>query len=464
MSTINIDDISASIAANQAKIDALMAARTAVVATPSPAAPIYVRPAAPAAAPRSSVTVTNRTAPGRKTNLTEAHYQWANRPSDERFWTLQEMAKRIGGWKNKSEERVVDTKQFEVITENGDLLLMGGGLEKSKFTNWSFSQLCTSIKTPSAFVSTLPAKLATDVINHGLEHRRKTKKDDDDNNNGMVLIRNPGNELQKIAALTSTGYSRIWNADVVERLTVLEQQGWRVPPARPTSINDPRSRPATEADILHHNKNMGGAGIHVGDMIAPAGLYASDRDMFVFMVTENVIDPGDGGEGINRGFFVKNSEVGDCSFDVTTFGYDGVCGNHIVWGATNVIEVSLVHRGKANERWIEDMSKSLREYANQSGEVERRNIQAAMQFLLGGSKKEVIDTVFNKKSLGITKMQAEEAYDLAMMESDLRKNRFAPQSVWGMVCGLTRLSQQMGFANKRTDLDAAAGKLMLMVN
>ena len=352
MSTINIDDISASIAANQAKINALMAAQTAVAARPEP---LVLTPSS-SPPPSPFVTVKSRTAPGQKTNLSEAHYQWANRPSDERFWTLQEMAKRIGGWKNKSEERVVDTKQFEVITENGDLLLMGGGLEKSKFTNWSFSQLCTSIKTPSAFVSTLPAKLATDVINHGLEHRRKTKKDDD-NNNGMVLIRNPGNELQKIAALTSTGYSRIWNADVVERLTVLEQQGWRVPPARPTSINDPRSRPATEADILHHNKNMGGAGIHVGDMIAPAGLYASDRDMFVFMVTENVIDPGDGGEGINRGFFVKNSEVGDCSFDVTTFGYDGVCGNHIVWGATNVIEVSLVHRGKANERWIEDMSR-----------------------------------------------------------------------------------------------------------
>ena len=45
-------------------------------------------------------------------------------------------------------------------------------------------------------------------------------------------------------------------------------------------------------------------------MIAPAGIYASDHDMFAFLVNEEYrIDDGSDG-GLARGFFVQNSEVG----------------------------------------------------------------------------------------------------------------------------------------------------------
>jgi len=45
-------------------------------------------------------------------------------------------------------------------------------------------------------------------------------------------------------------------------------------------------------------------------MISPAGIYASDHDMFSFLVNEEYrIDDGSDG-GLARGFFVQNSEVG----------------------------------------------------------------------------------------------------------------------------------------------------------
>jgi len=111
-----------------------------------------------------------------------------------------------------------------------------------------------------------------------------------------------------LRALTSDRYSRFWNWEVFERLCGLEQQGWQVPPGRPTKGNDPNARPATEADCL--NDRMAGLGIKPGDPIAPAGIYASDHDMFAFLVNEEYrIDDGSDG-GLARGSSCRTARSG----------------------------------------------------------------------------------------------------------------------------------------------------------
>ncbi|MEJ7663389.1 MAG: hypothetical protein WKG07_29515 [Hymenobacter sp.] len=130
-----------------------------------------------------------------------------------------------------------------------------------------------------------------------------------------------------------SAYSRLWNADVVDGLVPALDWGWRVPPARP-AVDDPRARPATVEDILLGQESFG-LSVKVGDMLAPAGVYAGDRDMFIFLVNPNrVID--DGMKGLMRGVFVWNSEVGAGAFKVRTFYLENVCGNHIVWSASGV--------------------------------------------------------------------------------------------------------------------------------
>ena len=58
-------------------------------------------------------------------------------------------------------------------------------------------------------------------------------------------------------------------------------------PARTViGVDDPAARPATEADVLEDRDGGGGLSINISDMIAPAGLYASDRDMFAFLINE----------------------------------------------------------------------------------------------------------------------------------------------------------------------------------
>jgi len=410
----------------------------------------------------ASVTVTQRAVSAKgegKVDLMDAQKQWATRPADERFWTIKEMAQRCSGYKESSAEVRVDLGRVQVVNEKGDMLLMGGGLNgPAKFTHYSFGQLCQVAGAPAGYLRELDGQLASQCLESGL--RRKDR--DMLGGSGNVLVREFKGTDQRVGAFLSSGYSRIWNADVVERLQEFESRGWKVPPARPAGFDDPRARIATEDDVLKNNKGGGGLSVKVGDLIAPAGLYASDRDMFAFMVSEGGFE--EGGSVMNRGFFVSNSEVGDRAFGVTTFLYDAVCGNHIVWGASEVTEVRLIHRGKASSRWIGDLQRALQRYSATGTEKERRAIVAAIGCQLGDNRDEVVEKLFKDKKLGLTKRVLEQAWEWSVKEARLRGNKFSPTSVWGMICGLTRVSQEIGWAADRVAIDQAAGKMLVMAS
>ncbi len=132
------------------------------------------------------------------------------------------------------------------------------------------------------------------------------------------------------------------------------------------------------------------------DLIAPAGVYASDRDMFLFLVDDDHrLENPIGGTPLARGFFVWNSEVGDKTFGLTTFLYDAICGNHIVWGAQNVKEIKLKQVGHARNRAFAGMRLQLREYAESSISDEQFKINRAQNFLLGGNKEDALSTLLS---------------------------------------------------------------------
>ena len=409
--------------------------------------------------PSSPVRLTQITQPGQTTTLLQASNQWATRPADERFWTIEDMAAQCNAWKEASREERVDLGKVSIVNESGRMLVTGGGMQgPGEFSHYSFGQLCRVAGAPGDYLRGLDGDLAAQCLTSGL--RKKNR--DDLASAGNVLVRSEGEGHQRVGAFLSSGYSRIWNADVIGRLGQLGHDGWRIPPARPASVDDPRARPATESDLLASGKGGSGIQLSVGDLIAPAGLYASDKDCFAFMVKETSIEVGGG--VMNRGFFVSNSEVGDRAFTLTSFLYDSICSNHIVWGASEVSEVRIVHRGRANNRWIGDLHRALVVYAGKSSDVERKMILNAMSAEIAFSKEDVIEKLFKDKRINVTKRNLELAYDWSVREARLRGNVFKPNTVWGMVCGLTRVSQECGWADERVAIDCAAGKLLAMAS
>lgn len=383
-------------------------------------------------------------------NLMSASNQWATRPSDERFWNLDELQAAVDAHQTAARTRPALPSELRVEATDGELALFGKKGLPVTMTHWAFSQLCAKYHVPAGYMRDLAPTLAAQNLNYSIK-----KYADDTNGNLQLLLHQNGGYY--VRALLTERYTRLWNSKIVTRLKELValDSGWRVPPARPSTANDPRMRLATEADVLENRSS--GLSIQVGDPIAPAGLYASFEDMFVLMVNEqNRID--DGSEfGLSRGFMIQNSEVGKSAFKIIMFLYRTVCGNHILWDASEVEEISMRHVGDAGPRMVEHLQVELAKYVNMSAGPLEAQIRIAKTKRIAATPDDVVDFIFKHKLMG--RKAAAEAMEAVVVEED-----GDPLSYYGMAQGITRLSQQdYRYMDQRTGLDRAAGKLLGMV-
>lgn len=405
-------------------------------------------------------------------NLMKASRQWSSRPSDERFWGLKDLFAHLGGLPD-SIEVSKRWDELHVVESNGDLRLSSarGSLE---FTNWSFGQLCSTTSAPRDFVADGckdNAKLACDILNQALANKAKDRaanardKDTKASANGekcKLLYQGTPVDGYTLRAAYSTGYARVPDISIIAAL-MEHADGWRVPPARPHDETDPRNRPATAEDVLSNVGSGGGMAVRIGDKIGPSGIYRGDRSMFAFMVDEdNCIDDGNGGS-LHHGIIVQNSEVGYKPISIQEFLFQGVCGNHIIWGVSEVTLNKRKHRGKAASEWLPMLLEALDKYRGADLNEASERIEMARKQMIGPTKDDVLNTLGNDKQLALSGKVLETAFVLADKFSD--SYAASPRSIWGMVNGITRASQvaHVGFADQRAKLDAAAGYLMGMV-
>jgi hypothetical protein len=288
------------------------------------------------------------------------------------------------------------------------------------FTNWAFGQLCQKIGAPAGYIRSLPATLAAQNVNHGLASNEVA-----DTEPSKLYLHN-GDGL-RLHAITSEKYTRIFDNDITRRLVDLSKETqWQPAPA---AFDGSR------------------------------GLYASDHDLFAFLVdNERRIFEKDSNGGLSRGFFVWNSEVGASSFGIMTFLYEYVCGNHIVWGASGVQELRIRHVGNADDRAFSELRGELRRYADSSASELEEKIEHAKTYSLGKDKNAVLDALFGKIA-GLTKGTILNSYELAESHQDWYGS---PTSVWGMVNGITHYAKDLPHADERVRVERSAGKVMEM--
>ncbi len=380
-------------------------------------------------------------------NLMTASNEWANRPDDERFWTLQECLDAAALDYKNSLQGTSRAGDLRVVADSGNLLLEGK-TSRASLTNWSFGQLASRAGAPAGYLAELPATLAAQNLNHGLsKHNGEEVK---------ILCRRLDEPTAPMTAraITSGIYSRLYDAFFLKGfLNLQERYGWRVPPARPHKEGG-KTRIATEADVL--KGGMGALSINVGDTIGPAGIYRGDRDMFVFMIDDNhVIEHGE--DRLARGFFFWNSEVGARSFGATTFLYRSVCGNHIVWGAKTTSEIRFRHVGdRTQNRAHRILEVEVKRYLESGTQTEVQRIAAAKLFSFGHDKDEVLDFLGARKSISIPRKTLEAAFETTKRHPEDGD----PRTAWGMAQGLTRLSQESRNQDSRDGLDRQAGKVL----
>jgi hypothetical protein len=358
-------------------------------------------------------------------NINMASREWARRPDDERFLSLADLKAAVASRKTESWTVAPRVKDLRVLPEqNGDLSVQiydptVGDNRSLSPTNWSFNQLSQYAQAPAAYLRNLPAELAAINLQWGLEQRPIRDE-------ALVLAQSNGSNL--LRAMTGVGYGRIWDMEVVEAVERVNESGrWKIPSATYTATNPKRA----------------------------TTLYASDRDVFIFLVDDqNAIDIN--GELLYRGFITWNSEVGSAVFGLMTFLYRVVCDNRIIWDATEIKELRIRHTSGAPERFAHEGAKFLQRYAEEDTKQITESIKKAQQTDIPLAKDQTTEEWLQAR--GFTRPQAKASVETAKAEQG------DDRTVWDIVNGITAYSRSIVHTNTRVELEKKAGALMRLAS
>lgn len=352
-----------------------------------------------------------------------ASRQWASRPDDQRFLSVADLKASVELRKRESWTAAPLCRELRVLPANGNDLALQvydptkGERRNLTPTNFAFGQMAQYAGAPAAYLRKLPAELAAINLQWGLE--KAAVRD-------SVLVLGQSNGDNTLRAMTSTSYGRIWDLDVVKGVEKANSSGrWEIPSASYTTTNPKRA----------------------------TTLYASDRDVFMFLVDpKNPITYK--GETLFRGFMTWNSEVGSATYGLATFLYRYVCDNRIIWGMSEVKELRIRHTSGAPERFAYEGEKYLRKYAEESTVSTVKAIEAAQNAVIPtnpGTGKGVEEWLTSR---GFTRPQAKASVETAVAEEGQAR------SVWDIVQGITAYARSVPHTDERVKLEVSAGKLL----
>ena len=363
------------------------------------------------------------------TILTHASTQWASRPNDQRFLSLHELGAKVRFDRDRSAARVVSSRKITVRPAEDDAVRgiqiegPNGGVVTP--THWSFGQVAQLAGAPAGYLRKLPAPIAADALNYGLRFDRDVE------DVGLLLTKqDTGVELR---AATGPRYGRIWNADIVNALIGKFGDGrtgdFRVP-----------GEFGKEVEITKKNTTI----------------FGSDRDMFVFLADEtNRVEIPNRRNGkfgsLARGFFVWNSEVGSQSIGAAFFLFDYTCSNRIVWGVEEFKEIRLRHTVSAPDKWLEQITPVLTDYANASAGPVEQTIKAAQQ-------KRVDDDLDKFLASRFTKSQATQ-----IKAAHEREEGRPIETIWDVVTGTTAYAKTIEWQDERVAVERLGGKVLDLV-
>ena len=354
-----------------------------------------------------------------------AHREWASRPPDERFASVHALFEAARARRQRIEERTIDTGEFRTEAVDDDLALRESSGRTAALTHWSFGQLATIASAPPNYLRSLPATIASDAINFGLQ--RVTREQH------QLFVEDTA--PWTVHAMTSPRYARVHHDELASRVLDLMvlHPAWHLP--------------------------LGYKDGEFGAEKVPSGAYLGDRDMFLFLVDGNrdLDDPTDRSHaGLFRGFILRNSDVGAAALTLDLFLFRMVCGNHIIWGFQHVAGFRRRHVGASiQDEWTTSLDE-VRQSLDADTTAERTVILRSTTQELGPTRDAVLDTVVQRHDL--SQKHAAEAYTLA------ERYETNPRSIWGYVQGLTRLSQRTPWQDGRFALDRAASRLLTTVH
>ncbi|MFG1313094.1 DUF932 domain-containing protein [Xanthobacter autotrophicus] len=393
-------------------------------------AQVEILDAAPAGAGAYKVDVSRGERNGRVSS------EWFSRPADERYLSLSELYGAVRGRSDRSRTRTIESSaiRVEASREAPDRLTLAlpGAEAPVAPTHWSFGQLASLIGAPASYLRQLPAPLAGINLQHGLLTHRAEQVKTLEVEDGRVELR----------AVTGPDYGRIYDHELVDAVRRIAGNGtgdtrWKVPGVLDwsTGIYNPC------VDITKDTTT----------------LYASDRDVFLFLVDDlNPIEAGrlpDGSPDLFfRGFYCWNSEVGAKTLGIASFYLRAVCQNRNLWGVEDFEEITIRHSKYAASRFAHQAAPALERFANSSPMPFVNGIRAARERIVARTDEDRTEFLRHK---GFSKAETQKVIDTVLAEEGRK-----PESIFDFVQGITAVARNKPHQDARLDLEARAKKLL----
>src|SRR3989449_1458857 len=250
-----------------------------------------------------------------------AHREWAARPPDERFASVHALYAAARARRQRLAERTLETGEFRTEAVDDDLAMRETSGRTAALTHWSFGQLAGIASAPPNYLRTLPAEIASEAINFGLQRITREQH--------QLFVGDTA--PWTVHAITSPRYARVHHDELAGRVLDLMvlHPAWHLP--------------------------LGYKDGEFGAEKVPSGAYLGDRDMFLFLADGNrdLDDPTDSSHaGLFRGFILRNSDVGAAALTLDLFLFRECCANHVLWGFQHVAGFRRRHVGASiEEAW-----------------------------------------------------------------------------------------------------------------
>ena len=363
--------------------------------------------------------------------------QWANRPDDQKFTSLSKLRSQVAKWANESRVEVMQPSAIQALydEENPNYLAFEAGGTVFEPTHWGLDQVARLAGAPANYLRSLPGPLAAVNLNYGLQSAEPKEV--------AAYIRQNGSSY--LRAVTSPRYGRIYDREVVDAVMKVAGDGtgdtrWKVPGCIEWGGQfGVKYNP--NVDITTQNTT----------------LYASDRDVFLFLVDDrNPIEVGKLASGdpdlMFRGFYVWNSEVGANTFGFASMYLRGVCQNRNLWGVEQFKQITFKHTVGAPDKFIEEAAPALLEFANAGESKLLSGVKAAKAAVCATTDEDRLEFLAR---YGFSEKAAKRVIDTCLIEEQK-----LPESVWDFAQAVSALARFEPFQEDRLQMEQIAGRML----
>ena len=362
--------------------------------------------------------------------------EWFSRPDDEKFLSLSDLYASVKGRAERSRTRTVESVAIRVEAHRDDpeklALVLPDAEAPVAPTHWSFGQLASLVSAPAAYLRQLPAPLAGINLQYGLTNHRAAQVKTLETEDGRTELR----------AVTGPDYGRIYDHELVSAVQRIAGDGtgdtrWKVPGVLDwsTGLYNPM------VDVTKDTTT----------------LYASDRDVFLFLVDDlNPIEAGtlpDGSPDLYfRGFYCWNSEVGAKTLGIASFYLRAVCQNRNLWGVEDFQEISIRHSKYAANRFAHEAAPALTRFAESSPAPFVQGIRTARERIVARTDEDRTDFL---RKRGFSKAETAKIVETVLVEEGR-----PPESVFDFVQGITAVARGKPQQDARLTMETRAKTLL----